>query len=516
MVAHERFIIQSLPLRNNSGAAGARPGFTFPPRRRDNRRMSEKTYDAVVVGSGPNGLSAGIELARRGLSVCVLEAKETIGGGARTLELTEPGFLHDVCSAIHPVGVVSPFFKTLPLERWGVEWVYPEVALAHPFDDGDAAVLVRSLAETGASLGADAGAYERLMRPFVERADDFFGEILRPVRVPRHPFFMLRFAWSSLRSCTGLAASRFRGRKARALFAGCCAHSVLPLEKAGTASFGMVLALAAHAINWPCVRGGSVKIIEALAGCLKSLGGEIQTNRPVRALSDLPPSRAVLFDLTPRQVVEIAGAELPDGYRRRLSRFRYGPGVFKIDWSLDGPIPWKAEACRRAATVHLGATIEEIAAGEAAMWRGEHPERPFVLVAQQSLFDRTRAPGGKQTGWAYCHVPHGSRVDMTERVESQIERFAPGFRDLVRERHTINAVELEAHNPNMIGGDIGGGANDIGQFLMRPVARYDPYSTPNKRLFICSSSTPPGGGVHGMCGLWAARSALGRVFGVKG
>ena len=477
--------------------------------------MSEKRYDAVVVGAGPNGLSAGIELARRGLSVCVLEAKDTIGGGARTLELTAPGFWSDVCSAIHPVGVVSPFFRTLPLERWGVEWVYPEVALAHPFDDGDAALLLKSLEETGATLGEDSRAYQDLMRPFVERADDFFEETLQAVRIPSHPFFMLRFALKGLRSCTGLSFAKFRGRKARALFAGCCAHSVLPLEKKGTASFGMVLALAAHAINWPCVRGGSIKIIEALAECLKSYGGEIRTDRPVRSMRDLPESRAVLFDLTPRQVVEIAGAELPDGYRKRLSKFRYGPGVFKVDWALDGPIPWKAEGCRRAATVHLGPTIEEIAYAEEAVWRGKHPEHPFVLIAQQSLFDETRAPAGKQTGWAYCHVPHGSDVDMTERIEAQIERFAPGFRDLIIARHTINSVQLERHNPNMIGGDIGGGANDLRQFLARPVPRYDPYSTPNRRLYICSSSTPPGGGVHGMCGHWAARSALRRVFKLK-
>jgi len=477
--------------------------------------MSDKSYEAVIVGSGPNGLSAAIELARRGLSVCVLEAKETIGGGARTLELTEPGFHHDVCSAIHPVGVVSPFFKSLPLERWGVEWVYPEVALAHPFDDGDVALLQQSLEHTGETLGEDGRAYQELMRPFVERAEAFFEETLRPVRLPSHPFLMLRFALSALRSCTGLAASRFRQRKAKALFAGCCAHSVLPLDQAGTASFGMVLALAAHAINWPCVRGGSQKIVEALDECLRSLGGEVRTLHPVRSMRDLPPARAVLLDLTPRQVVEIAGEELPGAYRRRLSRFRYGPGVFKIDWALAGPIPWKAEACRRAATVHLGATIEEIAASEDAMWRGRHPERPFVLIAQQSLFDRTRAPEGKQTGWAYCHVPHGSDVDMTERIEHQIERFAPGFRDLILARHTINSVELERHNPNMIGGDIGGGANDLLQFLARPVMRYDPYSTPNRRLYLCSSSTPPGGGVHGMCGSWAARSALRRVFGLK-
>ncbi len=477
--------------------------------------MSEKSYDAVVVGSGPNGLSAGVELARQGLSVCVLEAKGTIGGGARTEEITEPGFLHDICSAIHPVGVVSPFFKSLGLERWGVEWVYPEVALAHPFDDGDAALLYQSLEKTGDTLGQDKRAYEELMRPFVERAGDFFREVLRPIRFPHHPFLMLRFGLAGLRPCTGVAAGRFKGKKARALFAGCCAHSVLPLEMAGTTSFGMVLALAAHAINWPCVRGGSVKIVEALAQCLKSLGGEIRTLHPVSSMKDLPASRAVLFDLTPRQVVEIAGDELPARYRKRLAGFKYGPGVFKVDWSLDGPIPWKAEGCRRAATVHLGSTIEEITASEHAMWNGEHSERPFVLVAQQSLFDETRAPAGKHTGWAYCHVPHGSEIDMTERIERQIERFAPGFRDLIRARHTINSAELERHNPNMIGGDIGGGSNELWQFIARPLSRYDPYSTPNKRLYLCSSSTPPGGGVHGMCGSLAARSALSRVFGVK-
>lgn len=477
--------------------------------------MSDKSYDAVIVGAGPNGLSAGIELARQGLSVCVLEAKETIGGGARTAEITEPGFFHDICSAIHPVGVVSPFFKSMELERWGVEWVYPEVALAHPFDDGDAALLYQSLEKTGDTLGEDKRAYEQLMRPFVERAGDFFEETLRPIRFPRHPFLMLRFGLVGLRSSFGLAQARFRQKKARALFAGCCAHSVLPLTKAGTASFGMVLALAAHAINWPSVRGGSERIIEALAACLKSLGGEIRTLHPVSSMKDVSEARAVLFDLTPRQVVSIAGDELPSGYRSKLSKFRYGPGVFKVDWALDGPIPWKAEACRRAATVHLGATIEEIVASEDAMWNGKHSERPFVLIAQQSLFDSSRAPEGKQTGWAYCHVPHGSDVDMTEKIERQVERFAPGFRDLIRARHTINSVELERHNPNMIGGDIGGGANDLRQFLARPILRYDPYSTPNKRLYLCSSSTPPGGGVHGMCGSLAARSALKRVFGIK-
>ena len=475
--------------------------------------MERNAYDAVVVGAGQNGLSAAVELARNGLSVCVLEANDEIGGGARTMELTLPGFRHDVCSAIHPMGVVSPFFRELPLEAWGLEWIRTDVALAHPFDDGTAAVLHRDLAATARGLGADEPHYGQLLRPFADRADVLFHEVLRPVRIPKHPFFMARFGLTALRSCEALVHARFETRRARALFAGCAAHALVPLDHPGTASFGLMLLLAGHAADWPVARGGSQSIVAALAGYLRSLGGEIRTGRPVRSLRDLPDARAVLFDLTPRQVLAIASDALPAAYKRHLARWRYGPGVFKIDWALDGPIPWTNEACRRAATVHVAGPYEAVAACESAVWHGRHSDDPFVLVAQQSLVDPTRAPEGRHTGWAYCHVPHGSDRDLTDVVERQIERFAPGFRDRILARHTFTAAGIERHNANMIGGDIGGGANNLWQFLARPLPKFDPYATPNERLYLCSSSTPPGGGVHGMCGYHAARSALGRTFG---
>lgn len=473
-------------------------------------------YDAVVVGAGPNGLGAAVVLARAGLSVLVLEAREAPGGGSRTAELTEPGFLHDVCAAIHPMGVVSPLFRSLPLEDWGLEWAYPEVTVAHPFEDGTAAVLRSSLEETARGLGPDAGSYTRLLEPFARKADDFFEDVFRPIRIPRHPILMARFGLRALRSAESLIEKRFEGRDARALFAGCASHSFLPLDFAGTASYALALLVAAHAVDWPCARGGSGRIIGALAGYLRHLGGEIRTGHEVRRMGDIPRSRAVLFDLAPRQILSIAGDALPPRYRRGLERYRYGPGVFKLDWALDGPIPWRAEACRRAGTVHVGGPYEAVAESEAAPWQGRHAGRPFVLVGQQSTFDPTRAPEGRHTGWAYCHVPHASDVDMTEAVESQVERFAPGFRDRILARHARTARELESYNPSMIGGDIGGGANTLRQLIARPVLRLDPYATPNARLFVCSSATPPGGGVHGMCGYNAARSALRRAFGYTG
>lgn len=465
-------------------------------------------YDAVIVGSGPNGLAAAVELARNGRSVAVLEAEDTVGGGTRSAELTLPGFVHDVGSAIHPLGYASPYFSTLPLGEHGLEWVHPAAPLAHPFDDGTAAVLERSVEETGETLGPDAAAYRKFMEPIARDFDRIIDSLLGPPRLPRHPFALARFGLRALRSARGLAEDLFEGEKARGFFAGNAAHSFLPMEQAPSAAFGLVLSTVGHAAGWPFPKGGSQKIADALVSYLRSLGGEVYVGVRVRAVEEVPRTRAVLFDLTPRQLLEISGHRFTGRYRRALGRFRYGPGVFKVDFALDGPIPWKAKACGRAGTVHLGGTLGEIAAGEAAVSRGEHPERPFVLLAQQSLFDETRAPEGKHTVWAYCHVPNGSTVDMTERIEKQVERYAPGFRDRILAKSTMGPAELQRINANHVGGDINGGLQDLRQLFTRPVVRLTPYSTPAGGIYLCSSSTPPGGGVHGMCGFFAARAAL--------
>jgi phytoene dehydrogenase-like protein len=466
------------------------------------------TYDAIVVGAGPNGLAAAVELARNGCSVAVLEAEETIGGGTRSAEITLPGFVHDLGSAIHPLGYASPFFRTLPLEEHGLEWVHPDAPLAHPFDDGPAAILELSVEETGATLGPDAVAYEKLMGPVVRDWDRIVGSLLGPPRPPRHPFALARFGLFAIRSARGLARSLFEEERARGLFAGNAAHSFLPLEQPPSASFGLVLGALGHAGGWPFPKGGSQKIADALVSYLLALGGEVHTGVRVRSVDEVPQTRTVLFDVTPHQLLDIAGEHFTRLYRRALKRYRYGPGVFKVDFALDGPIPWKAQECLRAGTVHLGGTLDEISAGEAAVWRGEHPERPFILLAQHSLFDASRAPEGKHTVWAYCHVPNGSTFDMAGRIEDQIERFAPGFRDRVLAKNAMGPADLERSNANLIGGDINGGVMDFRQLFTRPMLRPNPYSTSAKGLYICSSSTPPGGGVHGMCGYFAARSAL--------
>ena len=468
------------------------------------------SLDAVVVGSGPNGLAAATELARHGLAVRVFEARATVGGGVRSAELTLPGFVHDVCSAIHPLAAGSPCFTEWPLAEHGLEWVHPGAPLAHPLDGGRAVVQERSLAATAARLeGGDGRAWRRLIGPLAERWEALSAEVLRPLlRLPRHPLTLARFGLPALLPAATLARLAFDGEAARALFAGIAAHGMQPLEKAATSAVALVLGAAAHAGGWPLPRGGSQSLAEALASYLRSLGGEIEPGRPVADLAELPPARAVLCDLSPRPFLALAGGRLPEAYRRRLEEFRYGPAAFKLDLALDGPIPWAAEECARAGTVHVGGGLEEIAAGEAAVGRGEVPESPFVLLAQQSLFDGSRAPQGRHTVWAYCHVPNGSGADMTEAIERQIERFAPGFRDRILARRATAPAAFEEYNPNYVGGDINGGAQDLGQILARPLAVPVPYRTPIDGVYLCSASTPPGGGVHGMCGFHAARAVV--------
>jgi phytoene dehydrogenase-like protein len=469
-------------------------------------------YDAIIIGSGPNGLAAAITLARAGCAVLVFEARETVGGGARSAPLTLPGFIHDICSSIHPLAAISPFFRGLPLHNYGLEWLHSPAALAHPFDDGTAALLDRSIELTGRMLGRDAMAYQQLMAPLVASWDRLQDFLLGPLRVPRHPLALLHFARRGLRSARALAERVFTGEQARGFFAGMAAHAIMPLERIPSAAFGLILGMAGHVGGWPFPRGGAQRISDALASHLRMLGGEIRTGVHITSLDDLPTARAVLCDVTPRQLLQIAGHRLPAGYRRQLQRYRYGPAAFKVDWALDAPIPWRAPECVHAATVHVGGTLAEIAAAERAAWEGGFSSQPFVLVAQQSLFDSMRAPAEKHIAWAYCHVPNGSTVDMTEPIERQIERFAPGFRERILARSVLPPAALERHNPNYIGGDINGGVQDLWQLFTRPTWRLVPYATPVKGLYLCSSSTPPGGGVHGMCGYFAARAALHHVF----
>ena len=449
-------------------------------------------------------------LAQQGRSVVVFEAANTVGGGTRTAELTLPGFKHDVCAAIHPLGVASPFFRGLPLDHHGLSWIHARAPLAHPHDDGTATLLYRDLRATVDAMGSDGPAYRRLMSPFVMNWQALLREILGPLRPPRSPFLMARFGLLAIRSAKGLARSRFKDPRIRAMFAGLGGHSMMPLESSLTSAFGIMLGSLAHAVGWPMAGGGTQAIADAMADHLDSLGVQIVTGRRIKSLDELPPARAVLLNTAPNQISQIAGGVLPSRYLRRLQRYRYGPGVFKVDWALDDPIPWAASECLEASTVHVGGTLEEIAAAEDAVGRGEHPEQPFIILAQQSLFDRSRAPEGKHTAWGYCHVPNGSDVDMTDRIEAQIERFAPGFRNRILARHTRNAVEMESYNANYVGGDINAGIQDLRQVFTRPLPRLSPYTTPLNSLYLCSSATPPGGGVHGMCGHHAARVALKR------
>jgi phytoene dehydrogenase-like protein len=466
-------------------------------------------YDAVVVGSGPNGLAAAITIARAGRSVLVLEAKDSIGGSTRSAELTLPGFVHDVCSAVHPLGIASPFFCSLPLADHGLKWIQPAAPLAHPLDDGSAVIVERSAEATAANLRVDQKAYVELMQPLVSRWQEVLPLLLGPTATLAHPITAARFGWYGMRSASRLAR-RFRGERARAVFAGYGAHSMLPLDRLPSGGFGLLLGLTAHAAGWPIAAGGSQTVAKALGSYLKTLGGQVATGTLVRSFGELPRARAYLFDVTPKQLLAIAGERLSANFRGKMASYRYGPGVCKVDWALTGAIPWTARECLRAGTVHIGGTLEEIESSERAPWMGEHAERPFVLLAQPTLFDPSRAPAGQHIAWAYCHVPNGSTFDMSERIENQIERFAPGFRELILKSRVAVAASLEQENPNLIGGDIGGGAADLGQFFFRPTRRW--YATSDKGIFLCSSSTPPGAGVHGLCGYRAARVALGSIF----
>jgi len=468
-----------------------------------------RAADAIVVGSGPNGLAAAVTLARAGLAVRVIEGAPTPGGGCRTEELTLPGFLHDVCSAVHPLAAASPFFQRIDLAALGATLRTPKVAFAHPLDGGRAGYVAGSVEETAGGLGADAGAYRRLLGPLVRDLPHTLPEILAPMlrSVPGHPLALARFGLDGVLPAS-LLARRFRTEEARGLFAGVAAHAMLPLTAPATAGYGLMLTMIAHTVGWPLVEGGSARLIDALVAELTSLGGQVETGHWVRSLDSLPPARAVLLDVTPRQLAALAGGSLPGWQGRALARYQYGPGVCKVDWALSGPVPWEAAACREAGTVHLGGTLAEVARSEAEVNAGQHPERPYCLIAQPGVVDPTRAPAGRHTLWGYCHVPPGSDVDMSGRIEAQIERFAPGFRELILARSVKTATGMERYNPNYVGGNITAGVGTLLQTVFRPAPRWNPYRTPLRRVYLCSASTPPGGGVHGMCGEAAARTAL--------
>lgn len=469
--------------------------------------MAGNDYDAIVVGSGPNGLAAAIRLKQEGLTVLLVEGHKEVGGGTRTSELTLPGYWHDVCSAVHPLAVLSPFFSRLPLGEFGLKWLFPKVAVAHPLDDGSAGAALSSLRETADSLGKDRNAYLRLIEPVAESLPDILPDLLKPFPSLRHPIDLLQFGVRGLLPAS-LTSQRFQTPQARGLWAGIAAHSMQPLSNWITSAIGLILLASSHVKGWPLAQGGSRMITRALADYFRSLGGEIRTGFWVKKLSELPTAKAVFFDVTPRQLLSMAGDRLPSGYDRKLKLYRYGMGVFKIDWALSEAVPFRNAWCLKAGTVHLGGTYEEIARAEKAVAKGNLPDNPFVLFVQPGVVDETRAPEHRQTAWAYCHVPHGSAVDMTAAIERQVERFAPGFRDIILARSTMNAVEMEHYNPNYVGGDINGGIQDIYQHFARPVLSISPYRTPVKGVYLCSSSTPPGGGVHGMCGYHAATRAL--------
>ncbi|MBS7562846.1 NAD(P)/FAD-dependent oxidoreductase [Mucilaginibacter sp. Bleaf8] len=471
-------------------------------------------YDAIVVGSGPNGLAAAITMQQQGLSTLIVEGSKAIGGGLRSAEVTLPGFLHDICSAVHPMAVSSPFFKQMPLAKHGLDFIYPEVAAAHPLDNGSSAALYRSIQKTAVTLGADADAYTRIYEPLAKYWPSIAVDVLGPLRIPKHPLNMVRFGLMGLTSAKSFA-DNFKTKEARGLWAGMAAHSIQPLSSLTTSAIGLVLTVAGHLYGWPIPKGGSQSIANSLVSYYTSIGGKIQTDFYVNALSELPPSRAVLFDVTPKQLLKIAGHKFSPLYKWQLQRFKYGMGVFKVDWALNEPIPFTNPDCRKAGTVHIGNTFEEIASSEYLSSTGKHPEKPFVLLAQQSLFDATRAPEGKHTAWAYCHVPNGSLKDMTDAIENQIARFAPGFKDIILAKATSNTAQIEEYNNNYLGGDINGGKLDITQLFTRPALRMSPYKTSHQGLYICSSSTPPGGGVHGMCGYYAAKRALSDIFNIK-